>query len=119
MTQNPEGNQADHWHHQNQNPTTGSISAFDKAKSAISSKLHEAANTVNEKFHPSSATNSKVSKVGNQTAEWLNRSADYIEGLDPQQVKSDIQEQVRRNPGRSLLIAAAAGLVLGTLIRRG
>jgi ElaB/YqjD/DUF883 family membrane-anchored ribosome-binding protein len=38
--------------------------------------------------------------------------------MDPQKIKTDIQDQMRRNPGRSLLIAGAAGLILGALLRR-
>ena len=53
-----------------------------------------------------------------QAAGWLDDAAEYVREVDPQKVKSDIQLQVRSNPGRSLLIAGAAGLLLGILLRR-
>ena len=99
--------------------TTSGDSTFNKVKSTVGAKLHDAAETIHEKVQTISGNNPSTSKYGHQAADWLNRSADYIENLEPQQLKTDIQEQVRRNPGRSLLIAAAVGLVVGSLFRRG
>jgi hypothetical protein len=39
---------------------------------------------------------------------WLHNSADYIEKIEPKKIKDDITEQAPRNPGKSLLVAAAA-----------
>jgi hypothetical protein len=38
--------------------------------------------------------------------------------MEPKKIKDDIIEQARRNPGKSLLVAAAAGLILGAIFRR-
>jgi ElaB/YqjD/DUF883 family membrane-anchored ribosome-binding protein len=38
--------------------------------------------------------------------------------MNVEQVKADLQQEIRRNPGRSLLIAGAFGLLLGSLLRR-
>ena len=103
------------WADNQEQNATGGNSTFNKLKSTVSSKLHEAAGTVGDKL----SNNTSTSKYGDQAASWLNQSADYIESLEPQQLKGDIQEQIRRNPGRSLLIAAAFGLVVGSLFRRG
>jgi ElaB/YqjD/DUF883 family membrane-anchored ribosome-binding protein len=48
----------------------------------------------------------------------LSDAASYVRDVDPQQIKTDIQDEVKRNPGRALLIAGAAGLLLGVLFRR-
>src|SRR2546423_36269 len=99
-------------------------STFDQIKTTVAEKLHTAAETLHEKTSrqtgdPGSPKgNDSLSDYGRQAAEWLDRSADYIEDLDPQQIKTDIENQVRQHPGRSLLIAGAAGLLLGVLIRR-
>jgi ElaB/YqjD/DUF883 family membrane-anchored ribosome-binding protein len=93
---------------------SGSGSTLDSIKETVADKLKTAADTIQQR----AGQNSTVSGYGNQAAEWLNRSADYIKDIDPQQVKTDVQNEVRRNPGRSLLIAGAVGLVLGVLIRR-
>jgi ElaB/YqjD/DUF883 family membrane-anchored ribosome-binding protein len=91
---------------------------LDKVKTTISEKLHGAAQALREKSQSFSGNNQEVAQYGNQAAEWLNRSANYIEEINPQQLKSDIGNQVRQNPGRSLLVAAGIGLVVGALLRR-
>lgn len=86
-------------------------------KSTVAEKLRTAANAVQNKAAGANQ-NSTVSGYGQQASDWLNRSADYVRDLDVDQVKSNVQNEVRRNPGRSLLIAGAAGLILGALFRR-
>jgi ElaB/YqjD/DUF883 family membrane-anchored ribosome-binding protein len=98
--------------------TTGEPAGLDKIKTTISSKLHDAAQTLREKAGAFSGKNQNLANYGNQTADWLHRSANYLEEMNPQQLKSDIQKQVSHNPGRSLLIAAGVGLLVGTLFRR-
>jgi len=92
--------------------------AFDKVKSSITHKLQDAADALREKSQGMSGSNQQVANYGNQAADWLNRSANYIEEINPQQLKTDVENQVRHNPGRSLLVAAGVGLVLGALLRR-
>lgn len=41
-----------------------------------------------------------------------------IEEVDVKEVRDDVVEYVRRNPGKSLLMALAAGFVIGYLVRR-
>ncbi|HKP11676.1 MAG TPA: hypothetical protein VJZ91_06180, partial [Blastocatellia bacterium] len=65
-----------------------------------------------------SGQNTTVSQYAGQASGWLNNAADYVRDIEPEQVKTDIQKQVRSNPGRSLLIAVGAGLALGILLRR-
>ncbi len=115
--ENPtQANNSEIW--RNQNSTPGQSPNFDKVKTTISSKLHNAAQSLREKSQAYSGKNKDLAGYGNQTADWLNRSADYIEDINPQKLKGDIQNQVQQNPGRSLLIAAGVGLVLGSLFRR-
>ncbi|MBI3654761.1 MAG: hypothetical protein HY231_27325 [Acidobacteria bacterium] len=97
---------------------TTAKSAFHTLQQTVSRTLHEAAHSLQEKAGDRSGKNQQWAGYGQQAAAWLQRSADYIEDLQPQQLKSDLAKQVRANPGRSLLIASAAGLVIGTLIRR-
>ncbi|MEN3334755.1 MAG: hypothetical protein V7641_4120 [Blastocatellia bacterium] len=89
-------------------------SKFDNIKATVADKLKSAADTLRQK----SGQNSATAGYANQASDWLNHSADYVRDIDPAQIKSDIQQQVHSNPGRSLLIAGAAGLALGILLRR-
>lgn len=94
-------------------PRSGN-STLDNIKTTVADKLKSAAQTLSEK----SGQNSTMSQYAGQASSWLNNAADYVREIQPDQVKTDIQKQVRTNPGRSLLIAGVAGLVLGTLFRR-
>ncbi|HKF55888.1 MAG TPA: hypothetical protein VKJ45_10600 [Blastocatellia bacterium] len=94
----------------------GSTTA-DKLKNAVADQLKHAAASIDEKAR-SGQTPPQLSEYGHKAADWLDNSADYVRNIDPNQVKVDLENKVRKNPGRSLLIAAAAGLVLGIIVRR-
>lgn len=95
------------------NPRSGN-STLNNIKTTVADKLKSAAQTLNRR----GGQNTTVSQYAGQASGWLNNAADYVRDIEPDQVKADIQNQVRTNPGRSLLIAGVAGLVLGTLFRR-
>jgi ElaB/YqjD/DUF883 family membrane-anchored ribosome-binding protein len=83
----------------------------------IADRLQQLAQTISRK---SAATepDSEVAYYGQQASEMLEESADYLKQLDLRQVEASARNYVKRNPGRSLLIAGAAGLVIGTILRR-
>jgi ElaB/YqjD/DUF883 family membrane-anchored ribosome-binding protein len=91
-----------------------SSSTFNNIKSTIADKMESAADALRQ--------NSGQARAGagyvNQASDWLGYAADYVRDIEPAQIKSDLQRQVRSNPGRTLLIAGAAGLALGILLRR-
>jgi ElaB/YqjD/DUF883 family membrane-anchored ribosome-binding protein len=89
---------------------------FGRVKSAVADLLSEAADAIHDKSAGTSS--SELSNLGDRAASWLEHSAGYVREMEPQRLKSDIEEKVRRNPGRSLIIAGAVGLVLGSLLRR-
>ena len=95
----------------------GRGSTFKQIKSTVADKLQTAAETLHQKAERS-GQQTEFSAFGHRAASWLERSADYINEMEPQRLKSDIENQVRRNPGRSLLIAGVVGLALGGLLRR-
>jgi ElaB/YqjD/DUF883 family membrane-anchored ribosome-binding protein len=53
-----------------------------------------------------------------QASRWLDNAGDYVENLNPSKVGDDLRRQVRANPGYSLLIAGAVGLLVGKLFSR-
>ena len=91
--------------------------SFDRIKARIAGKLHQAAETLHGKAEGNQMSR-EAANFGSHASVWLHNSADYIEGMEPKKIKDDITEQVRRNPGKSLLVAAAAGLILGAIFRR-
>jgi len=92
-------------------------SVLAQLKSAIAQQLATGAEAIHRQTahveHPS-----ELSQWGEQTADWLKRSANYVNELQPQKVKADLEMTIKQNPGRSLLIAGLAGIVLGNLLRR-
>jgi ElaB/YqjD/DUF883 family membrane-anchored ribosome-binding protein len=93
-------------------------SKADAIKKTVSEKLRTAARAVADKATDPRMQDTLTGRYGPQVSSWLNSSADYVSDMNVEQVKSDLQQQVRRNPGRSLLIAGAFGLLLGSLLRR-
>ncbi|MBO0861087.1 MAG: hypothetical protein J2P21_21905 [Chloracidobacterium sp.] len=92
-------------------------SIFKQLKTTAADKLQAAAETLHQKADRSGQS-TEVTALGHRAADWLERSADYVSEMEPQRLKSDIESQVRRNPGRSLLIAGIVGLALGGILRR-
>jgi ElaB/YqjD/DUF883 family membrane-anchored ribosome-binding protein len=92
-------------------------SIFKQIRATTADKLQSAAETLHEKADRSGQS-AEISALGHRAADWLERSADYVSEMEPQRLKSDIEDKVRRNPGRSLLIAGIVGLALGSLMRR-
>jgi ElaB/YqjD/DUF883 family membrane-anchored ribosome-binding protein len=91
--------------------------SFDRIKARIAGKLHQAAETLYGKA-VGNQTPREAANFGSQASAWLHNSADYIERMEPKKIKDDITEQVRRNPGKSLLVASAVGLIVGAIFRR-
>ena len=60
----------------------------------------------------------EIKKYGHMTAEALERSADYVNDLDLDEIKKDTKASIQRNPGKAVLIAAGVGLLLGALLKR-
>jgi ElaB/YqjD/DUF883 family membrane-anchored ribosome-binding protein len=92
-------------------------STFKQIKTNVADKLQSAAQTLHQKADRSGQS-PEVTALGHRAAGWLERSASYVNEMEPQRLRSDLENQVRRNPGRSLLIAGIVGLALGGLLRR-
>lgn len=111
-----ENNQAiEHWGSGERE--AGRASGFD-VKKTIADKLRGAADKIRIKSSRSYDGSDQSSQYGRNAADLLEKGADYVGNFDSEKLKSDVQESVRKNPGRTLLIAGAVGLVLGALLRR-
>ena len=98
-------------------PATRSQVGIEKMKNTVAEKLNTAAEALRRKTE-GPQQNNNATRYGKQAADWLESSADYLKGLDLNRVKKNIENSVRQNPGRTLLIAGVAGLLLGSLARR-
>src|ERR1041384_4543499 len=79
---------------------TGTATAEDKGYGA---KLAEAASSAKD------YVSDKVSAIGDKLSE--------LKNTDIKEVANQAKDYARQNPGQAILISAAAGLVLGLLIR--
>ena len=86
-------------------------------KTVIADKMHKVAAVVGERAANQDAK-SAMAQYGKQAAEVLDESAEYIQQLDYEQADAKVREYVRQNPGLSLLIAGATGLIIGAIFRR-
>jgi hypothetical protein len=84
-----------------------SEASFDQVKVRVAGKLRQAAGTLHGKAE-GNQTPREAANFGSNASVWLHNSADYIEKIEPKKIKDDITEQAPRNPGKSLLVAAAA-----------
>jgi ElaB/YqjD/DUF883 family membrane-anchored ribosome-binding protein len=88
----------------------------DARRGPAADALESAAATVHEKAErlPGGET---VRGAAHSAAEKLDSTAGYIREHDVRAMTSDLEAIVRRNPGPSLLIAAAIGFLIGRAFR--
>ena len=101
----------------NSNLSRSNESVFDQTKRVVADKLWNVSDKLREQSSRSDI-NRDLGYYGQQSAEWLARSAGYINDLSSQQITDDVKNQVRVNPGRTLLIAGGIGLLLRSVLRR-
>ncbi len=87
------------------------------AKNSIADTLHKVAEALGEKAAAKEGQ-CAIAQYGKQASEWLDQSAEYVRQFDYKQADTKAREYVRQSPGRSLLIAGVAGLILGAILRR-
>jgi ElaB/YqjD/DUF883 family membrane-anchored ribosome-binding protein len=91
---------------------------MDRVKGAAAQALHAAADMLRHRAEGASGQFSALTNYGQQASDFLARSAQFVQEVDVERVKRQIEDAVRRNPGRSLLIAGTVGLLLGATLRR-
>ena len=103
-------------------------------KATLADKLEAGASTLRERAQPGGGTaqlagagvgangstgglleNEQVQRLAGPAADAMERTADFLRNGD---VRVALEEQVRTNPGRTLLIALGLGYVLGKTLRR-
>jgi ElaB/YqjD/DUF883 family membrane-anchored ribosome-binding protein len=61
----------------------------------------------------------RMAQVGDKVATGMESTADWLRTADMQSIQTGLEEQVRTNPGKSLLIALGVGYALGRLLGGG
>ena len=96
---------------------SGKPKGLENVKNIIADQLHNVAEALGEKAADQGAQ-CGMAQYGKQASEWLDQSAGYVRQFDYEQADARIRAYVRQRPGRSLLIAGAAGLIIGAILRR-
>jgi ElaB/YqjD/DUF883 family membrane-anchored ribosome-binding protein len=96
---------------------SGKSSGFENVKNRIADKLYHIAQTLSEKAADPD-TQTDVAACEKHASDWLDHSAKYVRQFDYKQADTKAREYVRRNPGRSILIAGAVGMIIGAILRR-
>jgi ElaB/YqjD/DUF883 family membrane-anchored ribosome-binding protein len=93
---------------------SGTESGVNTIKDRLADGLKGAAASLAEK----EPRDPQVSGYVRQASRWLDNAGDYVENVNLSKVGDDLKRQVRANPGYSLLIAGALGLLVGKLFSR-
>jgi hypothetical protein len=94
----------------------GLSTGFESVKNIIADKLHDIAGALSEKAGDSDSQSGADRE--NPASVWLDQSAEYVRQFDYEQANTSVREYIGRNPGRCLLIAGGAGLIMGAILRR-
>ncbi|MCU1339607.1 MAG: Late embryosis abundant protein [Bryobacterales bacterium] len=86
----------------------------DEKREPVAGMLDTAASTLQDR---GARSGQAVSDAAKRTADVLSSTADYVRGHDVKAMVDDVEQVVRHNPGRSLLIAAAMGFLVGRAFR--
>jgi ElaB/YqjD/DUF883 family membrane-anchored ribosome-binding protein len=95
----------------------GKSTALTNAKNSIADTLHKVAEALGDKAAAKEGQ-CGIAQYGKQASEWLDQAAEHVRQFDYKQADAKAREYVRQSPGRSLLIAGVAGLILGAILRR-
>jgi ElaB/YqjD/DUF883 family membrane-anchored ribosome-binding protein len=83
----------------------------DQARVGAAAGLETVASTLHEK-------GDRVASAAHSAADAVAYGAGYLRDNDMRTMMSDLKQVIRRNPGRSLLGAAAVGFLLGRALSR-
>ena len=96
---------------------SGKSSGFENVKKTIADKLQYIAEVMCRKADDPD-TQTDIAACEKKASEWLDHSAEYVRQFDYKQVDAKAREYIKHNPGRSILIAGAVGMIIGAVLRR-
>jgi hypothetical protein len=94
-------------------------------KATLADKLEQGAEKLRHKASTTTVTEvgaeteQKARKASDRVASGMENTADWLRNADVDSMKSGLENQVRTNPGRTLLVALGLGYVVGRIFRGG
>ncbi|HET9062707.1 MAG TPA: hypothetical protein VFO62_05410 [Candidatus Binatia bacterium] len=97
------------------------LAMIERLRDAIADTMRTAAQTIRDQFHsePREAAGAEpgtYTEWGTTTSEWLERWSEDIRQWDVRESDSRLRSSIQDHPGSTLLLAGAAGLLLGRLL---
>lgn len=89
----------------------------DGLKQSVADGLYRAATALDQTVSEH-GDKSALADVEQHAVQWLHQSADYIRQFNYEHEEANLRKHINHNPGRSMAIAGAAGLVIGMLLRK-
>lgn len=87
---------------------------MNQKRESAANALKNTAGSLRDRAHSSSEA---IANFGDRTADRLENTANYLREHDMRGMMGDLEGMVRRNPGPSLIAAAAFGFLLGAAMR--
>jgi ElaB/YqjD/DUF883 family membrane-anchored ribosome-binding protein len=91
------------------------VEKLEQGRQAAAGTLHSTAASIRTGAQSSTQG---ITDVANKTADTMEQTAQYLREHDVRGMLGDMKQVVRRNPGPSLIAAAAVGFLLGSALRR-
>jgi len=107
----------ENWEQDSVKDTGACAQKFTRIQNQVASAIRQTADMLSLPREGESEK-SDLTRFGIQTRSWIEETASQIEKIDPARIKKDFTERIQRNPGTSLLTAAAVGLIFGIVIVR-
>lgn len=89
------------------------VNKIEENRVSAAGALHDAASSL----HDNAAKMPNGTDIAHSAAEKVDAVAGYLQGHDTKQMMADVQTIVKKNPGPSILIAAAVGFLIGRALR--
>ena len=99
------------------------LTMIERLRDAIADTMRDAAGTIRDQFRSerreadeAAPEPGKSAEWGAMTSEWLERRSEDVRQWDVRESDSRLRSSIKDHPGSTLLLAGAAGLLLGRVL---
>ena len=92
--------------------------AIDAKRDKVASGIESVASGLHGRVDSMAETGSKVGKAAHGAADSLQSAAQYVRDHDTKEMLSDLEDVIRKHPGKALLAVLAVGYLAGRALQR-
>ena len=93
------------------------VTTLERMRDSLADTVQAAAHTIHEQIHTEHPAPRTPAQWGLMTSEWLERLSDDLRHWDVLASESRLRRSITSRPGLALLVAGAAGMLLGRMMR--